>query len=340
VSIPPKLVRRLVIAPLVLLVTFLAITTLPLWLFLALVATPFVPGRWRVFRLLSMALVYLIYESIGIIILTGTWVMSGFGARMNSATMQERHYELVRWFLIGIYQVGVRLFKLEIDFDMPDSGLDTGSHRRPLLVFARHAGPGDSFLIAYGVLVRLHRNARIVLKDTLQLDPCIDMALGRLPNRFITPNPKAGEDIVEAIGELAEGMNERDALIIFPEGGNFTVRRRLRAIERLRHKGHHDEADKATHMRNVLPPRPGGALAAIAATPTTDIMFVAHTGLDHLDSLVDIWRGIPMDKTLKVRWWIVPEEELPDGDEARIDWLFEHWAVIDRWIEENKRPSA
>lgn len=69
-------------------------------------------------------------------------------------------------------------------------------------------------------------------------------------------------------------------------------------------------------------------------------MFVAHTGLDHLDSLVDIWRGIPMDKALKVRWWIVPEEELPEGDETRIDWLFEHWAAIDRWIEANKPPSA
>ena len=340
-SIPPRFVRRTVIAPLILFVTFLAITTLPLWLLLALVATPFFPGRWRVFRLLAMALVYLIYESVGIILLTRLWVASGFGARMKSAIMQERHYDLMRWFLTGIYQVGVRLFKLEIEFDMPDSGLDLSDiHRRPLLVFSRHAGPGDSFLIAYGVLVLLHRNARIVLKDTLQLDPCIDMTLGRLPNRFITPNPKAGEDIIEAIGELAEGMDERDALIIFPEGGNFTERRRLHAIERLRHKGHHEEADKATRMRNVLPPRPGGALAAIAATPITDIMFVAHTGLDHLDSLVDIWRGIPMDKTLKVRWWIVPEEELPEGEDERIDWLFEHWAAIDRWIEENKRPSA
>ena len=340
-SIPPRFVRRLVIAPLVLFVTFLAITTLPLWLFLALIATPFVPGRWRVFRILAMALVYLIYESLGIILLTGLWVASGFGARMKSAAMQERHYDLMRWFLTGMYQVGVRLFKLEIELDMPDSGLELSDiHRRPLLVFARHAGPGDSFLIAYGVLVQLHRNARIVLKDTLQLDPCIDMTLGRLPNRFITPNPKSGEDIIEAIGQLAEGMDERDALIIFPEGGNFTERRRLHAIERLRHKGHHDEADKATLMRNVLPPRPGGTLAAIAATPITDIMFVAHTGLDHLDSLVDIWRGIPMDKALKVRWWIVPEEELPEGDETRIDWLFEHWAAIDRWIEANKPPSA
>ena len=340
-NIPPRLVRRIVFAPLVLVVTFLAITTFPLWLFVALIATPFVPGRWRVFRLLAMALVYLIYESVGIILLTGLWVVSGFGAGMRSATMQERHYDLMRWFLTGMYQAGVRLFKLEIDLDMPDSGLDQSSiHRRPLLVFARHAGPGDSFLIAYGVLVLLQRNARIVLKDTLQLDPCIDMALGRLPNRFITPNPKAGEDIIEAIGELAEGMDEHDALIIFPEGGNFTERRRLHAIERLRHKGHHDEADKAARMQNVLPPRPGGALAAIAATPLTDIMFVAHTGLDHLNSIVDIWRGIPMDKTLKVRWWIVPEEELPDSDEARIDWLFEHWAAMDEWIEANKHPSA
>ena len=46
-----------------------------------------------------------------------------------------------------------------------------------------------------------------------------------------------------------------------------------------------------------------------------------------------------MDKTLKVRWWIVSEEELPDGEEERIDWLFEHWAAIDRWIEENKAPA-
>jgi 1-acyl-sn-glycerol-3-phosphate acyltransferase len=341
VTIPPKIVRRLVVAPLVLIVTFLAITALPIWLFVALIVTPFVPGRWRVFRLLAIALVYLVYESIGIILLTGLWVKSGFGGWMKSDPMQEQHYGLMRWFLSGLYRVGVRLFKLEIELDMPDSGLDiSGIHPRPLLVFARHAGPGDSFLIAYGVLVRLNRRARIVLKDTLLLDPCIDIALGRLPNRFITPNPKAGEDIVEAIGELAEGMDERDALIIFPEGGNFTERRRVHAIERLRHRGHHEEADKASLMRNVLPPRPGGALAAIAATPIADIMFVAHTGLDHLDSLVDIWRGIPMDQSLRVQWWIVPEEELPEGQDQRIDWLFEHWAAIDAWIEANKHPSA
>jgi 1-acyl-sn-glycerol-3-phosphate acyltransferase len=335
------IVRRVLIAPLIPLITFFALTTLPLWLLLALVATPFVPGRWRVLRLMAMALLYLIYESVGIFMLAGLWIRSGFGARMQSDAIQEAHYEMMRWFLSGLYRAGVRLFKLEVELDVPEAGLEPDAlHRRPLLVFARHAGPGDSFLIVYGVLVMLRRRARIVLKDTLQLDPCIDIALNRLPNRFITPNPQAGAHIVEAIGDLAEGMDERDALIIFPEGGNFTERRRLRAIERLRHKGHHDEAYKAERMRNVLPPRPGGALAAVAATPLTDIMFVAHTGLDHLDSVVEIWRGIPMDQSLRVRWWIVPEEELPDDNQERIDWLFEHWSAIDEWIQANKSGTA
>jgi hypothetical protein len=47
-----------------------------------------------------------------------------------------------------------------------------------------------------------------------------------------------------------------------------------------------------------------------------------------------------MDKNLKVRWWIVGEEDLPKGEERRIDWLFEHWGAIDKWVEANKPSSA
>lgn len=339
-SIPPRLVRRTLFPPLILATTFLALTTLPLWLLVALVIAPFAPGRWRPLRLLAMALVYLIYESIGILQLTKLWLRSGLGRTLHSDSMQDQHYELMRWFLSGMYRAGVRLFKLSVEVDSSESIVDPNDlDPRPLLVFARHAGPGDSFLIAYGLLVLLRRRTRIVLKDTLQLDPCIDIVMNRLPNRFVTPNPEAGKDIIAAIGELAEGMDDRDALIIFPEGGNFTERRRVHAIQRLRRKGHHDEAERATRMRNVLAPRPGGALAAVAATPLTDIMFVAHTGLEELSSVLDLYRGIPMDGNLKVRWWIVREEELPDGEQLRIDWLFDHWSAIDTWIEEHKESA-
>jgi hypothetical protein len=42
-------------------------------------------------------------------------------------------------------------------------------------------------------------------------------------------------------------------------------------------------------MPNLPPPRPGGALAAIAARPDADVIFVAHAGLDHIVTVADVW---------------------------------------------------
>jgi hypothetical protein len=89
-------------------------------------------------------------------------------------------------------------------------------------------------------------------------------------------------------------------------------------------------------MENVLAPRPGGLLAALDAAPDADVVLVAHTGLDHLVSVRDVWRELPMDKQLIMRWWRVPREEIPDGREDRIDWLFSWWEEIDRWIDAHR----
>ena len=42
------------------------------------------------------------------------------------------------------------------------------------------------------------------------------MLLGRLPARFITPNPREGEDLESQIAALATGLDENDAFVIFP----------------------------------------------------------------------------------------------------------------------------
>ncbi len=91
-------------------------------------------------------------------------------------------------------------------------------------------------------------------------------------------------------------MGEEDALLIFPEGGNFSESRRLRAIDRLRGKGMLEQAQRAEAMRHVLPPRPGGVAAALEAAPHADVVFVAHTGLEHLSTVADLWDGLPMDQ--------------------------------------------
>ena len=124
--------------------------------------------------------------------------------------------------------------------------------------------------------------------------------------------------------------------MIFPEGGNFTPERRDRAIERLRSLGLDAMADRAEEMVNVLAPRPGGLLAALDAAPDADVLLVAHTGLDHLLTVADLWRELPMDKQLVMRWWRVPRAEIPASREARIDWLYSRWEEIDRWISANR----
>ncbi|WP_240506930.1 hypothetical protein [Thermoactinospora rubra] len=83
-------------------------------------------------------------------------------------------------------------------------------------------------------------------------------------------------------------------------------------------------------MDHLLPPRPRGAIAAIEACPQADVVFVAHTGLDHLVSLGDVWRRLPVRARIKAKWWVVPAGEVPRED--RVGWLYDQWEAIDAWI--------
>ena len=67
-----------------------------------------------------------------------------------------------------------------------------------------------------------------------------------------------------------------------------------------------------------------------------DVLLVAHTGLDHLLTVADVWRELPMDKRLVMRWWRISRDQIPSGREQRIDWLFDQWRQIDDWVEEHR----
>ena len=177
---------------------------------------------------------------------------------------------------------------------------------RPVIVLSRHAGPGDSFLLVHQLLSVYGRRPRIVMKASLQFDPSLDVMANRLPNVFVS-HRQAGERIfTDQIDRLASGLDQAGALVIFPEGGNWTPGRWHRGIRRLEQLGRGDLADRARSMPNLLPPRAGGALAAIAACPAADVIFVAHAGLDRLVSVADIWRSLPMDQVVHAKWWRVP----------------------------------
>jgi 1-acyl-sn-glycerol-3-phosphate acyltransferase len=331
-------VRRLVLAPAVVVLTVLALTTLPVLVLAAAAASTVLPGRWRALRLMWMVLLYLLLESVGLVVLLALWVASGFGWRIRSPRFQRVHYALVRWWLRVLFLESRRVLHVEVDVEGPPPRSYDG---RPLLILSRHAGPGDSFLVVHALLNWYDREPRIVLKDTLQWDPAVDVVLNRLPNRFIPAGSgRTGEGVEEQIGQLSRNLDDDDAFVIFPEGGNFTEHRRKRAIERLRRKGHIDEAEKAERLRHVLAPRPGGVLAALTTATDADVVFVAHTGLEHMSTVLDVWQELPMDQRIEMRWWIVPAAEVPDGDEERIDWLYAWWARIDDWVHERRNPEA
>ena len=332
--LPPRWFRRIVIGPAALCLTVVLIVTMPVWLAMAALFS-LLPGRQRMWRLLWIVALYLVLELTCLVALFGLWAAAGFSSRrVRNPRFQLRHYKLVGWVLRTAYTEAGRVLALKVETDGPDPDAHPG---RPLLVLCRHAGPGDSFLLTNALVNQYSREPRIVLKDTLQWDPAVDVLLNRLPSRFISPHPGASGDAVEAeVGALATGLDDNDAFVIFPEGGNFTPKRRTAIIESLRRRGLHSASRRAERMIHVLAPRPGGVIAALAAAPEADVLLVAHTGLDHMLTVADVWRELPMDKTITMRFWLIPAAEVPrSGSEQQVEWLYGWWEQIDAWIREH-----
>lgn len=329
--LPPRWLRRTVLAPAVVALTVVVVTTAPVWLLVVAAVSPVLPGaRWRVLRVTWVVVVHLVLESLMLLAMFGLWVGSGFGRRLRTPELERAHYWLVGTYLRTVFAEAERVLGLSVAVEGPEPSAFDG---RPLVVFSRHAGPGDSFLVVHALMNWYGREPRIVLKDTLQWDPAVDVLLNRLPNLFVRP----GADGLEArVGALASDLDDDDAFVIFPEGGNFTAMRRARSIARLREKGMVAEAEKAERLRHLLAPRPGGVTAALAAGEGADVVWVAHSGLDHLISVADVWRALPTDMVVRMRWWQVPAHEVPDGRQAQVDWLYDWWARIDAWVGEQR----
>ncbi len=351
--LPPRLIRRLVLAPLAVVIGLALAVLYPLLALMAGIAGLITRRRLRrsrALRLLSFAVIWLFSESTALFTCLGLWVVSGFGGRIRTEPFTRRHYAVMRRFLDSIYRAATKSFGLQVEVEEPELTEPEVAARlaRPVIVLSRHAGPGDSFLLVRQLLSVYQRRPRVVMKATMQLDPGVDVVANRLPNVFIN-HAKTGDRLfVEQIERLASGLDQAGALVIFPEGGNWTPGRWARGIGRLEKMGRTDLAERAREMPNLLPPRSGGAFAAIMACPDADVIFVAHAGLDQLVSAGDIWRHLNVGQVIKAKWWRVPVDQVPRelDHETQLQWLYDWWERIDTWISENRpepvtaEPSA
>jgi len=325
VKTPPMLVRRLVVAPLAFVVELAFVIVSPLLAVLAALLVTFVGTQ--PLRLLAIAVGYAVRHAAGLLACLGLWVASGFGARSRTARFQRAYYDLLRWFVGGVYRSIARWARVEVLLDGSEEALAALSRAgEPAIVLSRHAGEGDSLLVLHQLLCRHGRRPRLVLHEALRLDPLIDVLGHRLPNRFV--DPRGGDTEVE-IAAMTEDADEDCAVLIFPEGANLTPERRRRAIERLQEAGHEQQAEWAAAMRHVLPPRPGGTLASMQAAPHARVFVIGHVGTPV--GFGQMWERLPARQTIELRVWVA--EDAPDDHLERIDWLFGVWRALDDWVE-------
>jgi 1-acyl-sn-glycerol-3-phosphate acyltransferase len=329
--VPSKPVRRILlpvdVAVLVVLAALFALGTA-----LGVIAVPLTPRR-RPLRIAAFGVSYCAMELVVLVAAGALWALHAvrrlLGTRSTRAWIAA-HQALLAWALGWVLGAARVCFGFRVTVADPSTP-NSLSEIDPVLVLARHGGPGDSFALVHLLITRFHRRVLIVLKDILQLDPVIDVVLNRLGCCFLPRSTGAEDDSAHRVADMAHGLSPHDALLLFPEGANWTPRRRRRAIQHLSRRGLPNEARVAGLMTNVLPPRSGGVLACLDARPGIDIVMVAHAGLDRIVRSREAWKSLPLSSPMTVRMW--DAVGIPETDDDRVGWLTKEWAIIDEWID-------
>lgn len=323
--------RRALTVPACLALAALALGTAPVWATAGLLWDTLAGAARRRPRTRALAFfaLYLGCEAAGVLGAAALWLVTLGGRAGGSDRYLALNAALQRWWTGALFHGSRRLFSVSVS--LATEGLELPL-RGPLLLFVRHASVADSVLSAALVANPARLLLRYVLKRELLWDPCLDIVGRRLPNEFVNRRGPGLEAEIAAVAGLAAGLDERSAVLIYPEGRRFTEARRTAAVAALEEKGAGELAALARGFRNVLPPRVRGPLALIDAAPGVDVILVEHTGFEGTSSFPEFWRGALVGGELRVRLRRVPAASIPP--EGRERWLFERWAEMDRWIEE------
>lgn len=304
---------------------FLALlATSPAWLVLTAIIDVLSSARFGMTRGLLMVLVYLACEVVGVLASAALWVI-----KRDEASFLDANYRLQWWWGGALFKAGCKLFALDIHVTGADA-----ARQGPVLVFVRHSSVADTLLAAALLSKPYKLKLRYVLKRELLWDPCLDIVGRRIPNAFVQRGSKDTAGDVAAIRKLAEGLGERDGVLLFPEGTRATPAARARAIERMEtsQSVSKELIEKARKMTHVLPPRVEGALSLLEADPRADVLFVAHAGFDRVRTLADLRNGKLVGQRIRVHLWRCPRADVPEDREGRIRWLYQHWQRVNDFV--------
>jgi 1-acyl-sn-glycerol-3-phosphate acyltransferase len=238
--------------------------------------------------------------------------------------------DFMRDVLERTHTVGRRTLNIDVLLDVDSPTPEQIPRTEPVIVLARHCGPGDTLLIAWLLNTRYELQLRIILKALLRCEPVLDLAgdLGCLC--FLHRRRKQAR---KQIHDLTASLTGGQALLLFPEGGNFTWARWRAAVIRLASSGRLREARRAWRQSHTLPPKTGGTAAALAGAPSANVLVLTHTGFSP-DGRARAWWRLPVNRRLLVRTVLVPAAELPPPDQLG-PWLERTWTLVDSWVADH-----
>src|SRR6185312_13413781 len=233
---------------------------------------------------------------------------------------------LTRDFLESAYAAVRRILDVQVVLEPASAKPDDIPRDVPVIVLSRHCGPGDSVLVAWLLAVEYRLQLRVVLKGVLKYEPVLDLAgqLGCLC--FLGRGDRARRQI----RGLAESLVGGQALLLFPEGANFSWPRWRDAIAQLRSTGGLRAARRALQQSHTLPPRSGGAAAAVAGAPSANVLVLTHNGFC-ADGRARPWWQLPVHRQLLVRTVVVPAARIPPPNQLG-PWLERTWTQVDAWV--------
>jgi len=326
---PPAPIRRPVTVTVWLVVSAATVVLSPLLLGLGMIASA-VTGRRQPAIAARLILAYFSYELAVLVACGALWLAAGGGRRIDTPRFQRAHWRLLRWYLAGLAGAGRESLEIHVTAEAAPEATQALESDQPLIVFSRHAGPGDTIFIGDQLMSRYGRRPSVVFKESIAIDPCVDLLAHRLPQAMLDTSNR--DECEARIAGVTARLAPRGTLLLFPEGGNFTPERRRSALRRLWRKGRRRSARQAEDMPHVLPPQPVGALAALRARDDADVVFSAHTGLGLAAYPRQFWQEMPIGRTLRTRMWLVRRGDVPAGEDEQVAWLYDWWKRIDGWI--------
>lgn len=329
----PRLVRRVVVMPIVICWHLFVLVSCPIAFGVACVVAVLTRSS-RPVRTVAVVTTYSMIELAAL----GRVLRLRRAARGRPAddALDAQWHALVRWVVETSHGAVGKLLDVGVVVEEGSATPAEVAAADGVIVLARHCGPGDTLLIAWLLVVHYRLRLRIVLKSLLRLVPTVDLAGDMLPFYFVGSRPETGR---AGIAQLASGLQAGQAILLFPEGGNFSRKRWVAAVRHIARSGQLRRARRLRRNRYTLPPHLGGVSAALQAAPDAAVLLVAHSGFGD-DGRERPWWRLPVSQQLVVRTLFVPASQVPRDRAAIRTWLDDAWTRIDTWVDGHAALSS